>query len=89
MTSTHGADRQTPLADDVTIVLDKKTRAIRSGSRWAVQRLQPDGSWDMTAHWDGGRRTIYHWMEKNNVHPTREAEAALDALAEGIAFRER
>lgn len=74
---------------EVQIQLDRKHRALRSGARWAVTRMQPDGSYDLIAHWDGGRRTIYHWMEKNNVHPTREAEAALDGLAEGVTFRER
>ena len=74
---------------ETTIELDRKTRAIRSGSRWAVQRRQPDGSWDLVEAWNGGRRSLVLWCEKHGVYPTREAEAMLSALPEGIGFRER
>lgn len=69
--------------------LDRKTRALRSGDRWAAQRLQPDGTWDTLATWAGGRRSLFHWCERNDVHPTREAEAQLALLPESTGFRDR
>lgn len=72
-----------------TILLDRKTRAIRSGNRWAVQKLRPNGDWDMVTFWNGSRRSVYQWCEGNDVHPTREAIDAIDALPEMIGFRER
>ncbi len=74
---------------ETTIVLDAKTKAIRSGSRWAVQKRQPDGSWDMVAAWDGSRRSLLQWAERNGVYPTREAEAILSTLPEGTGFKDR
>lgn len=77
------------MADDVIIPLDRLHRAIRSADRWAVQRFQPDKSWDMIEAWQGGRRSLLQWCEKNNVHPTREAEQMLDNLSEGTGFKDR
>ena len=74
---------------ETTIRLDAKTRALRSGDRWATQRLQPDGSWDTLETWSGGRRSLFHWMEKHDVHPSRDAEAILNTLAESTGFRDR
>lgn len=74
---------------EYTLALDLKTRAIRSGNRWAIQRLLSDGSWDMTAHWTGGRRSLLAWCEQNDVHPMRDAEAALELIPESQGFRER
>jgi hypothetical protein len=71
------------------IVLDRKTRALRSANRWAVQRLQPSGDWDLVNHWNGGRRSLLAWCEANDVHPDRAAEAALAMLPESDGFRER
>lgn len=77
------------MTDELTINLDAKTRCIRSGSRWAVQKRQPDGSWDMTDNWDGGRRSLLQWAEANGVYLTREAEAVLSRMSEGVGFKER
>lgn len=72
-----------------TFQLNAKTRAIRSGMRWAIQRLQPDGSYDLEMFWNGGRRSLYTWCAANEVHPSRDAEAAIDLLPESNGFRER
>jgi hypothetical protein len=72
-----------------TIPLDRKHTAIRSGDRWAIRRLQTDGSYDTVETWAGGRRSIFSWCERNDVHPSREAEAALDRLPESNGFRDR
>ncbi len=74
---------------EITIALDRVHRAIRSGARWAVQRRKPDDTWDTLATWAGGRRSIYHWCQRNDVHPSREAEAQLDLLPESQGFRDR
>lgn len=74
---------------EYTIALDLKTKANRSGNKWVVSRLQPDGSWDMQAHWTGGRRSLLTYCEKEGVAPTREAEAALALIPESQGFRER
>jgi hypothetical protein len=74
---------------EITIPLDAKHRAIRSAPKWVIQRRQPDGSWDMIDHWAGGRRSLLQWCEANGVYPTRQAEAQLALLPEGIGFRER
>jgi hypothetical protein len=74
---------------EITLVLDRKHRALRSGSRWAIQRLQPSGDWDLLSHWNGGRRSLLNWCEANDVHPDRAAEAALERLPESDGFRER
>jgi hypothetical protein len=74
---------------ETTIQLNAKYKAIRSGDRWAVQRLQPDGSYDTVETWGGGRRSIFHWMTRNDVHPSREAEAQLALLPETFGFRDR
>lgn len=70
------------------IELDRKTKAVHSGSAWAVQKLQPDGNWDMVAHFTGGPRALAQWCERNGVYPTRDAEARLAAIPEA-AFRQR
>lgn len=75
--------------DEQTIPLDRKTRALRSGNRWAVQKLQQDGSWDMVETFQGGRRSLLQWCEKHDVVPSREAEATLDFLPETGGFKER
>ncbi len=74
---------------EVTIELDRKTRSIRSGNRWAVQRLLPDGSWDMVDAWVGNRRSLLKWCEANHVAPTREAEAQLAVIPESDGFKDR
>lgn len=74
---------------ETTIQLDAKTRALRSGNRWAVTRMQPDGSYDLLEAWTGGRRSLLQWCEANGVYPTREAEALLQTLPEGTGFKER
>lgn len=74
---------------EITIELDRKTRALRSGNRWAVQRLRPDGTWDMESTWAGGRRSLFHWMEQHGVVPSRDAEARLASVPESVGFRER
>ncbi len=74
---------------EVRIDLDRKTRALRSGDKWCIQRLKPDGSWDMTDVWNGGRRSLLHWCSRNDVHPSREAEAQLSLLPESSGWRER
>lgn len=71
---------------DPTIQIDMKTRVIRSGDTWLVQRLQPDGHYDMVDHWQGNRRSLMRWLEDNNVHPTREAEQQLAQLPERKSF---
>lgn len=74
---------------DTTILLDRKTKAHRTADRWVIQRLKTDGSWDMVANWTGGRRSLLHWCAKNDVHPSREAEAALAVIPEATGFKER
>lgn len=74
---------------EMTIELDRKHRAIRSGERWVLQRHQPDGSWDMVDHWQGGRRSLVHRLETHRVVPSREAEAALERVPESEGFKER
>lgn len=76
-------------ATETVIDLDRKHRAIRSQSRWAVQRFQPDGNWDTIAAWAGGRRSLEHFCEQNDIHPSRDAEQLLGALPETPGFRER
>lgn len=71
-----------------TVNLDKKTRAVISGARIAIQRLQPDGSYDAVAFLQGGGRTIARWCEANDVHPSRDAEQILGALPD-VGFRDR
>lgn len=77
------------MAQDVQIQLDRKHRAHRSGDRWAVTRLQPDGSYDLVEAWDGGRRSLIQWAQEHDVHPSREAERILDSLSETTGFRDR
>lgn len=74
------------MTEDVTIDIDMKVRAIRSGDKWVVQRRQPDGSFDMLDHWTGNRRSFMRWLEDNGVHPSREAERRLAALPERRSF---
>ena len=74
---------------EVTVQLDKKHRALRSGDRWAVQRLRPDGAWDMVDSWNGGRRSLLQWAEEHHVYPSREAEDLLGRLPESSVWRYR
>ena len=71
-----------------TLDLDRKTRAIISGARIAIQRLQTDGKYDMVATLQGGGRTVTRWCEANDVHPSRDAEAVLATLPD-VGFRYR
>lgn len=75
--------------EETEIELDRKTKAVRYQNQWAVQRKQPNGSWDLIASWSGGRRSLLQWCSANDVHPTAEAEAALSLLPESTGFRER
>lgn len=77
------------MTTEIKIPLDRKHIALRSGDRWAVQRLQPDGKYDTIAAWDGGRRSLFHWCQRNDVHPSREAEQQLALLPESFGFRDR
>ena len=72
-----------------SIQIDAKTRAHRSGNRWAVQRRLPDGSWDMAKTWTGGRRSLLLYLEGEDIHPSRDAEAALAQIPESQGFKER
>ncbi len=74
------------MTQDVVIDIDAKTRIIRSGDNWVVQKKQPDGRYDMTDHWTGNRRSLMRWFEDNNVHPSREAERQLALLPERRSF---
>lgn len=71
---------------EITIDVDMKTRVIRSGDKWAVQKRRPDGSYDMVDHWTGNRRSLMRWFEDNNVYPSREAERQLNLLPERRGF---
>lgn len=70
------------------IDLDRVHRALRSGNRWAVQKRQPDGTWDTLKAWAGGRRSLFQFLEQNRIAPTREAERLLDLLPESDGFRD-
>lgn len=72
---------------DVTIQLDRKHRAIRSGDRWALTAMQSDGTYDLVEAWDGPRRSIFARAEARNIVPSREAERQLALLPERRAFR--
>ena len=72
-----------------TFDLDRKHRALRSGNRWAVLTLKPDGTWDMIAHWQGGRRSVLQWAEANGIAIERATEDALSLIPESSGFRER
>jgi hypothetical protein len=74
---------------ELTIDLNKKVRALRSDNRWLVQRRRTDGEWETATYWNGGRRSLILWCEANDVHPSREAEAALDLISETSGFKER
>ena len=74
---------------EVCIVLDRMHRALRSGERWAVQRFQPNGEWDMVDNWNGGRRSLLQWCANHDVHPGREAEAILATMPESTGWRDR
>ncbi len=77
------------MTDEVVITIDAKTRVHRSGNRWAVQRRQSDGSWDLAKAWSGGRRSLLQYLDEQGIAPTRDAEAALALLPETSGFRER
>lgn len=74
---------------EIVVLIDAKTKALRSGNRWCVQRRQPDGSWDMDRVWTGGRRSLLQYLDEQGIVPTRDAETALGAIAESSGFRER
>lgn len=71
----------------INITLDAKHVAIRDDDSWVITRLQPQGHYDMIESWQGPRRSIFHVLERLDVHPTRQAEAQLAALPERRAFR--
>lgn len=74
---------------EITIPIDAKTTAIRSGNRWALRRRQPNGDWDTARAWTGGRRSLLQFLDEQGIVPTRDAEAVLATLPEGIGFKER
>ena len=77
------------MTEQTTYQLDRKTRAIHSTPRWAVQRLQPNGNYDMVATLTGGPRALLNWCRANDVHPTRAAEEALSFVPESNGFKDR
>jgi hypothetical protein len=52
-------------------------------------RRKPDDTWDTIETWAGGRRSLFHWCERHDVHPSRAAEAKLATLPESHGFRDR
>ena len=74
---------------EISIQLDHKHIARRSQNRWAVQRRQPDGSWDCQRTWSGGRRSLLQFLDEQGIAPTRDAEAALALVPESSGFKER
>ena len=74
---------------EISITLDHKHIARRSANKWAVQRRQPDGSWDLLKAWTGGRRSLLQFCDEQGIVPTRDAEAELARLPEGSGFKER
>lgn len=74
---------------EIVVLIDAKTKALRSGNRWCVQRRQPDGSWDMDRVWTGGRRSLLQYLDEQGIVPTRDAEGVLATLPEGSGFKER
>lgn len=77
------------MTTEIKIELDRKHVVLRSQDRWAIQRLQPDGSYDTVEAWSGGRRSLFHKCQAHGIFPTREAEAALALLPEASGFRDR
>lgn len=75
------------MTDEATIQIDAKTKVHRSGDRWAVSRLQPDGRYDMVDHWDGNRRSMLIYLEENHIVPSRTAEEQLAQLPERRGFK--
>lgn len=75
------------MTEPIVIQVDHKTKVHRDGDSWAVTKLQPDGHYDMIDHWHGNRRSLMIYLEENNIHPTREAEAQLARLPERRGFR--
>jgi len=73
---------------DTLIQVDAKTRAIRSDDKWVIQKATTEGAYDMVDNWTGNRRSLFHWLEKNGVTPSREAEQKLALLPERKSFRE-
>lgn len=72
-----------------TIPLDAKHTAVRSGNRWAVMQRKPDGTLDAIGAWSGGRRSLFQFLEKHGIAPSRAAEAALERLPEQDGFKDR
>jgi len=74
---------------EITILIDAKHLAHRSGNKWAIQKRQPDGSWDLMRAWEGGRRSLLAFCDEQGIVPTRDAEAALSKIPESSGFKER
>lgn len=74
---------------ELTIEIDRKHQAVRSGERWALRQKQSDGIWDTIEFWQGGRRSLFQRLEELHIVPTREAEAALALIPESDGFKER
>lgn len=75
------------MTTETTIQIDRRHKAHRSGDRWALTALQPDGSYDMLEAWDGPRRSLFPRLAARGIHPSREAERQLNALPERRGFR--
>lgn len=84
----HPPERSQPIDTEQVINLDRKTRVVRSGPRLAIQRLQPNGDWDMVTAMQGGSRAIAQWCTANDVYPSRAAEALLASIPE-VGFKDR
>lgn len=74
---------------EITIPIDAKTIALRSGNRWAVRRRQPNGDWDTARTWAGGRRSLLQFLDEQGIVPTRDAETLLAQVPEQQGFKER
>lgn len=73
---------------EVTIQIDARHRAHRSGDRWLIQKANQDGVYDMIDQWAGNRRSLLKYLDDHNIHPTRTAEDQLAALPERQGFRD-
>ncbi len=74
---------------EISILIDAKTKALRSGNKWAIMRRQPNGDWDCSRAWTGGRRSLLQYLDEQGIVPTRDAEAALSLVPESSGFKER
>lgn len=74
--------------EQVAFMLDRRHLAERDRGTWRIRLKDVGGVYRTIDEWRGTRRSIFQWLERNQITASRAAEEQINALSEQPAFRD-